>query len=446
MKEQATVRPASATIADLLDVHECFPDHYPHLLSSAANAGGRYDILFAYPEGLLILEADATVDDCAHFFRVLDATVATPGRSPKTQPALPFHYGHFLYLSYELIAGIEPRLCLPRADAIPLAWVQGFGGAVLRDHKTQTTYITARAGPIADAIEEDLRQTLHKARAEARDALVMEWVREDEPCEYLEGVRAIQDYIVAGDIFQANLSRGYQARVGAGTKASSIMRALKTHNPAPFSALAQIGSTAILSASPERLMRVQGDQIRTYPIAGTIARAADPDGDQAAKRVLRDHPKEQAEHIMLVDLERNDLGRLCRPGTVRVEKLMTVESYATVHHLVSEIQGTLRPHTALSAIIASLFPGGSITGCPKLRSIEILAELEQGPRGAYTGSLGYVSEAGNVDLNILIRTILMTDQQLTWRVGAGIVADSEPARELAETRAKAAGLLRSLGL
>jgi len=442
MERQATVRLAPVAIVDLLDVHECFPDHYPHLLLSGATGGGRYDILFAYPEGRLILEADSTPDDCTRFFRALDAQVPTSRSKTKTGPDLPFHYGHFLYFSYELIAGIEPRLHLARPDTVPLAWAQGFGGAVIRDHETRATYITAREAQIADVIEQDLQHM----RCGPAETLAIEWVREDEPCEYTQRINAIQAYIAAGDIFQGNLSRGYKAHADANTKPSSVMRALRTHNPAPFSALAHIGPTAIISASPERLVRVQGDRITTHPIAGTIARAVDPKNDKEAKRTLRDHPKEQAEHIMLVDLERNDLGRLCVPGTVQVTKLMDIESYATVHHLVSEIQGTLRPRTPLSTIISSLFPGGSITGCPKLRCIEILSELEQGARGPYTGSLGYVNEEGDIDLNILIRTIMMRGQYLTWRVGGGIVADSKPAHELAETRAKAAGLLRSLGL
>ncbi|MHB8252389.1 MAG: chorismate-binding protein [Acidiferrobacter sp.] len=436
------VRRAPAVITDLLDVHECFPDRYPHLLSSGSVGAGRYDILFAYPEEPLVLGANATPDDCARFFRALDATVPTRRSVSRTPSDLPFLYGHFLYFSYELIAGFEPRLRLARPNTVPLGWVQGFHGAVVRDHETQTTHITARTTRVADAIEQDLHHTQPRPTA----SLAVEWIQEDAPREYIDRIQIIQAYIAAGDIFQANLSRAYEVQIGPQGRAPQVLRALRTHNSAPFSALAHIGSTAIISASPERLVRVQGERITTHPIAGTIARAADPQSDQDAQRALRGHPKEQAEHIMLVDLERNDLGRLCVPGTMQVVKLMNIESYATVHHLVSEIQGMLRPGIEISTILTSLFPGGSITGCPKLRCIEILSELEQIARGPYTGSLGYVNEEGDIDLNILIRTIVMRDQRLHWRVGGGIVADSEPARELAETRAKAAGLLRALGL
>ena len=442
MEIQPTVRLAPAAITDLLDVQERFPDHYPHLLSSGATSRGRYDILFACPEGRLILEADATPGDCARYFRALDAKVSVRAPQKPQGPELPFLYGHFLYFSYELIAGFEPRLRFARPTGVPLAWVQEFEGAVVRDHKTQKTYITARTPQTADIIEQDLWHI----KPRPAQTLAIEWVREEEPYEYTERIQAIQAYITAGDIFQANLSRAYEAQVDGATTPTTLMRALRAHNPAPFSALAHIGPTAIISASPERLMKIKGGRIATHPIAGTIARTADPKGDQDAQCALRSHPKEQAEHIMLVDLERNDLGRLCVPGTVQVARLMDIESYATVHHLVSEIQGILRPHTPFSAIISSLFPGGSITGCPKIRCMEILAELEGGARGPYTGSLGYVNERGDIDLNILIRTIVMQGRSLHWRVGGGIVADSEPAQELAETRAKAAGLLRALGL
>ncbi|MHB1670561.1 MAG: anthranilate synthase component I family protein, partial [Acidiferrobacter sp.] len=177
----------------------------------------------------------------------------------------------------------------------------------------------------------------------------------------------------------------------------------------------------------------------------TRARLRDTLEDERARQDLRLDPKERAEHLMLVDLERNDLGRVCVPGSVRVPDLMRIESYATVHHLVSDVLGTLRTEVTLSGVIKALFPGGSITGCPKIRCMEILGLSEQGSRGAYTGSLGYINERGDMDLNILIRTLVVRGREIGFRVGAGIVADSDPTRELRETEAKAAGLLRTLG-
>lgn len=440
MHRQGAVRPAPAAIVDLLDVHESFPERYPHLLSSGGHAGGRYDILLAHPHPPRVLDGQATRGECLAFFEGLDAEIAANRITHDHD--LPFLFGHFVYFSYELIAGFEPRLTLKRPTDIPLAWAQAFDGAVIRDHLNRTTHIGARTVFIADAIHLDLQAL----RSLPKQKLTVTELSEDPPGDYVKNIERIRAYIAAGDIFQANLSRGYSAKVSPGTRSASVMRGLRQHNPAPFSALAHMGSTAILSASPERLMKIRGEQITTEPIAGTIARGVDSKRDQEATYILRQHPKEQAEHIMLVDLERNDLGRLCVPGSVQVKQLMAVESYATVHHLVSSIQGTLRTPVRLATLIASLFPGGSITGCPKWRCMEILSELEPHPRGPYTGSLGYINERGDIDLNILIRTMVMRGQDLCWRVGGGIVADSEAQQEVAETRAKAAGLLRALSL
>jgi len=444
MAGQASVRLAPPGVTDLLSVHEAFPDRYPHLLiSDGAASTARFDILFAYPASPGILPAGASREDCARFLATLDDTVA-PRTSPRaSHPELPFLYGHFLFLSYELMGAFETRLVLSPPKDVPLAWVQRFDGALLCERATRRIYMTGRSNAVVDAIADDL------TRINARPASLVApipFITEDAPEDYVARVRTVQHYIQAGDIFQANLSRGYEASVAPGTSAAAILRALRIHNPAPFSALARLGDTTIISASPERLLRTQGERIATYPIAGTVPRGWDTKTDAAACETLRHDPKERAEHVMLVDLERNDLGRVCAPGSIRVTQFMQIESYATVHHLVSEIQGILPPEVTPSRLIASLFPGGSITGCPKVRCMEILAQEEGGPRGAYTGSLGYINDVGDMDLNILIRTFVLQDQHLRWRVGAGIVADSDADRELTETRAKAAGLLRALGL
>ena len=191
-------------------------------------------------------------------------------------------------------------------------------------------------------------------------------------------------------------------------------------------------------------MEVRGGVAQTRPIAGTRPRMTGDD-DVARIRELAAHPKERAEHVMLIDLERNDLGRVCVPGTVEVDELMTVESYAHVHHIVSNVRGRLRAGVTPGQAIAAVFPGGTITGCPKVRCMEIIAALEDAPRGAYTGALGYLDRNGDLDLNILIRTLTLAGDTVSLRAGAGIVADSVAERELEETRAKARGLLRALG-
>ncbi len=268
----------------------------------------------------------------------------------------------------------------------------------------------------------------------------------EDPAElFLEGVSNIKSYIREGDVFQVNLSRGWQADFSAPVSSSCLFQRLGFSNPAPFSAALDMGGWSIVSSSPERLVRLeQGGRLLTRPIAGTHPRGATVDEDTALKDRLSAHPKERAEHIMLVDLERNDLGRICEPGSVRVETLMELASYAHVHHLESSVTGRVKPDVSLFDLIRAVFPGGTITGCPKVRTMQIIRELEGAPRRAYTGSLGYVNLDGTLDLNILIRSFLVNDNKVWFRTGAGIVADSEPARELAETRAKAKGLLKAL--
>ncbi len=203
-------------------------------------------------------------------------------------------------------------------------------------------------------------------------------------------------------------------------------------------------ASAILSSSPERLVRIHDNVIEVRPIAGTRPRGVG-DEDAALSQALLAHPKERAEHVMLIDLERNDLGRVCVPGSVQVDELMVLESYAHVHHIVSNVRGIKRSDVTPGQVIRAVFPGGTITGCPKVRCMEIIAELEQVARGPYTGAMGYLNHNGNMDLNILIRTMLVENDGVQFRVGAGIVADSVPDAELQETRAKARGLLLALG-
>ncbi|MGC1730567.1 MAG: chorismate-binding protein, partial [Steroidobacteraceae bacterium] len=285
-------------------------------------------------------------------------------------------------------------------------------------------------------------------------ALGVESVVEEDPGDFLERVRRAKEYVRAGDVYQANLSRPWtvelagavDARVdGGASPAAALYQRLRAANPAPFAALAQWGEVALLSSSPERLVRVSGRRVDTRPIAGTRPRSRLPRADAAEMTALAAHPKERAEHIMLLDLERNDLGRVCEAGSVRVDELMSIESYAHVHHIVSNVSGLLRPEVTPIGALRAVFPGGTITGCPKFRCMQIIAELEGVGRGAYTGSVGYLTRDGRLDVNILIRTMTLTGRRVDFRAGAGIVADSDPERELEETRAKARGLLRAFG-
>jgi anthranilate synthase component 1 len=267
---------------------------------------------------------------------------------------------------------------------------------------------------------------------------------EDAPTRFTDGVAKVIDYLRAGDVFQVNLSRRWSARFDEALSPQALYAQLRVANPAPFAGLFIAQGRAVVSSSPERLVSVHGDDVQTRPIAGTRPRFA---GDDDAERIreLVGHPKERAEHVMLIDLERNDLGRICTAGSVEVDELMTVESYAHVHHIVSNVRGRLREGVSPGQVIAATFPGGTITGCPKVRCMQIIAELEQTARGAYTGAFGWLNRDGDLDLNILIRTAEVAADRATFRTGAGIVVDSDPIKELDETRAKARGLMRALG-
>jgi anthranilate synthase component 1 len=281
----------------------------------------------------------------------------------------------------------------------------------------------------------------HSAPREAGPSIA---VTEEDPEAYLQRILRAQEYIRDGDIYQANLSRFWRAQLPDSYPAAELYRRLRTSNPAPFAALAQFGALRVLSSSPERLLRIRGRRLDTRPIAGTYPRGKDAADDKSQAAALVSHPKERAEHVMLIDLARNDLGRVCTGGSVLVDEYMAVETYAHVHHIVSNVTGELREGVSPVQALRAVFPGGTITGCPKVRCMQIIAELEATPRGPYTGSLGYLNHDGSGDFNILIRTMSLYGQQLEFRAGAGIVADSQPQRELAESRVKARGLLLAL--
>jgi para-aminobenzoate synthetase component 1 len=257
---------------------------------------------------------------------------------------------------------------------------------------------------------------------------------------FLDGVERILAYLVAGDAYQVNLARRLSAACGPGDPVA-LARALAARAPAPHGAfLAAVdGDGFVLGNSPERFLALDVEgRVETRPIKGTRPRGADPAADRAAAAALAGAPKDRAEHVMIVDLERNDLGRVCRTASVEVASLARLVTLPTVHHLVSTVRGVLRPDVGLAALLAATFPGGSITGAPKRRAMQIIDELEPVPRGLYTGATGWLGAAGDLDLAIAIRTALVRGGRLTVSVGGGIVADSVPAAELAETEVKAA--------
>ena len=260
---------------------------------------------------------------------------------------------------------------------------------------------------------------------------------------YREAVRRVVEYIRAGDIFQANLSQRFSTPFAA--HPWRLYRELRDGSPAPFSAYLQYDDHAVVSHSPERFLRLNADRwVETRPIKGTRPRGATPAEDRALATDLLASAKDRAEHVMIVDLLRNDLSRVSSPGTVRCEELLALESYPSVHHLVSTVTGHLEPGRGGADLIAATFPGGSITGAPKIRAMEIIAELEPTARGVYCGAIGAWTAEDELDLSIAIRTAVVRNEVVSWSAGGGIVADSDPAAEYAETLDKARGIAHAV--
>ena len=443
---------------DLALLHQLNPQRYPFLLESVAKSElGSYDILFAFPQQTLQLVDPAKAGD---FVQAAKQQLAE-SNWPLVDCDLPFFGGWFAYFSYDYAQVVEPTLNLPKSE-FPLANLTRVPCAIVVNHKTAEITIVAEnefSAQIAE-IEQDIQAALKLPKL---GGSLTQNVQTQQACEepdqkYLSGIETIKEYILAGDIFQVNLSRLWQVELSPQDHYLTVYEALRQNNPAPFAALVHfsdkqdtehnVPAWQIISSSPERLVKYKFPWVDTRPIAGTRKRSDDLEQDRALIEELISHPKERAEHIMLIDLERNDLGRICQPGTVEVNELMVVESYEHVHHIVSNVRGQLRAGFDSLDVVHALFPGGTITGCPKVRCMEIIAELEQMPREAYTGSLGYINRDGSMDLNILIRTMIhnQTDDKnlIQFRAGAGIVADSQADSELVETHHKAKGLINAL--
>lgn len=434
---------------ELRRLNQAFPSRYPFLLQSTTRGGniGRFDILFAFPEDSLVLQRAGTLSgnvgrDETRFLQALDRWWFAE-RAEVADSPLPFHGGWFLYLGYELAAEIEPGLNLDDDALLPTAFAVRCPAALIFDHDAGLcSFICERQDSLA--YEQLIADIAAAVSTDVASISGHATIVEDPPQNFTSAVEVAKQHIAAGDVYQANLSRQWSASVASELSSEKIYAALCKANPGPFAGIARWQDVSIISSSPERLLQIRDGMISTRPIAGTRPRGADHDDDSSLSTELFAHPKERAEHVMLIDLERNDIGRVCEAGTVEVDEMMILESYAHVHHIVSNIRGRLRADVTPGAAIAAVFPGGTITGCPKVRCMEIINELEDGPRGAYTGSFGYLNRDGSMDLNILIRTMVKQGNNVTFRAGAGIVADSEPLAELEETRAKAKGMLRAL--
>ena len=420
--------------------------------SAAEGPLARYSVLAAEPRAVLIrnatgeLAGQRVTPGPGGFFDNLEAWFQRERATAHGKP-LPFLGGWFVYLGYEVAAEIESHLHLPIAETPYSAFALRVENIIVHELATDTVFAVSENGD-AEALAR-LIADLQQADRHPFVPMPLPGLAslEEEPAElFLARVRAAKQHISAGDIYQANLSRRWRLRLSHRTEVAQVYAALRRANPAPFAASVQLNGMSLLSSSPERLMRIQHGDISTRPIAGTRARQGTAEQDRHDTAELVAHPKERAEHIMLIDLERNDLGRVCEAGSVVVDEYMVTESYAHVHHIVSNVRGRLRADRSPVDALRALFPGGTITGCPKVRCMQIIAELEGEGRGAYTGSLGWLGTDGDADFNILIRTLTLRDELIELRAGAGIVADSVPERELAETRAKARGMLRAFGV
>jgi para-aminobenzoate synthetase component I len=396
------------------------------------------------------------------------ATAPVPGLPP-------FQGGAAGYVAYDWGLTLE-RLPAPRYDdlGLPDLVIGLYDWVIAWDHEASRAWVISTGIP-------ELSPDLRRARATVRAAFVNERISGVAPClpqrsaaspsqahdrtlapshhvepewwppsfelkssftraGYLDAVERVREYIFAGDIFQANLSQRFE--VASDESPWSFYTRLRERNAAPFAAFLDFPEVAVVSASPERFLRVDAERVvETRPIKGTRPRGVGPEHDAALGQALAESAKDRAENLMIVDLMRNDLSRVCAPGSVRVSELFSLERYATVHHLVSTVVGTLAPGTDAIDLLRAAFPGGSITGAPKLRAMEIIAELEPSRRGVYCGSIGYWSVTGELDTSIAIRTAVLQDGRVYFSAGGGIVADSVPEQEYRETLDKARAMI-----
>ena len=433
---------------DLPGIAIALPERYPFLLDSAASGPlSECSLLLRSGGEELCLHGDGQISGpggSGDFLGRLNGWFQQQNRPENPASTWPFNGGWFVYLGYELAAEIEPVVNFPPAnDGFPVAFAHRCDAAIYsRPDQPGILHLVAEEESILNIMRTEI-ESLHPEADRKLTALTS--LVPDPPQNFTSAIDRIHEYILDGDVFQVNLSRAWHGEFGERPDAGALYRSLRKNNPAPFGGMVHWNGFVLMSSSPERLVCSRQGEVQSRPIAGTRPRGIDDDTDRALSHELLTHPKERAEHIMLIDLERNDLGRVCETGTVEVDELMVVESYEHVHHIVSNVRGRLRSDVTPTDVIRAVFPGGTIPGCPKVRCMEIIAELEREGRSFYTGSFGYLGLDGCMDLNILIRSMLLLDKNVSFRTGAGIVSDSDPERELKETEDKARGLLNALG-
>lgn len=368
----------------------------------------------------------------------------------------PFQGGMVGFFSYELLHHLEKVLGNHDDMQLPDLLLGCYDLVIAFDHQDQRSFIFSSGLPeqevslrqqraaqrldwlLAELSQPSLTPLRHKQ--DFTTALSSNFNSDD----YQQAVRRAKEYIFAGDIFQVNLSQRFSVHLNNDLSLYPLYQRLRRINPAPYAGFLQFDDTTLIAASPERFLRLQQNQVETRPIKGTSRRDACSQHDQYLAKALLDSEKNRAENTMIVDLLRNDLSRVCQPHSVQVTQWCGLETYATVHHLVSRVQAKLMPEKDAIDLLQATFPGGSITGAPKVRAMEIIAELEPCQRGPYCGAFGYLGFDGDMDMAITIRTFVIKNQQLTFHVGGGIVVDSDPAQEYEETLVKAQALFATL--
>ncbi|WFF43249.1 aminodeoxychorismate synthase component I [Salinicola endophyticus] len=422
-----------------------------------AAPGGRFDILTSDPLYTLSVD-DAGVhgDDSmpplssepfaaqrellAHALR--HDLPQIPDALASTLDELPFIGGLLGYWSYTLARAHQPQSNPPEprpGPDLPHARLGLYDWALIQDHQAQRSWLVASLER-----RRQVERWLATPPPQGEDiALTQPFTGDIDRAGYGERFRRVIDYLHAGDCYQVNLAQRFTARFRGDTW--HAYRRLRQATPTPYGGYLRWDDKAIASLSPERFVRVTGGQVETRPIKGTRARGETPQADAALAQALQESPKDRAENVMIVDLLRNDLGRVCRFGSVHVPHLCALESYANVHHLVSVVRGELRPEASALDLLAAAFPGGSITGAPKRRAMQIIDELEPSQRSVYCGSLGYVDRRGHLDTSIAIRTLVADGDTLHLWGGGGVVADSDEEEEYRETLAKIGRLMAALG-
>ena len=398
---------------------------------------GRYSFLACNPADTLKVEGgQVTFDDVVQHdvALVLLDRILNENRQPTIPGLPPFQGGLAGYIAYDFGRSLEPHARIPAYPALcPDVMLHLYDVGIAFDHMQERAWIIAtRQMERADALED-----LLKARpAPLGTSTIENWSSNFTRTEYEAAVARTIEYILAGDIFQANISQCFQAAIPEGFDGLAFYKRLRGSNPASFSAFLDYGDVQVVSSSPERLLSFDGTTVEARPIKGTRRRDADAARDAALVAELVSSRKDRAENVMIVDLLRNDLSRVCAPGTVRVPVLCGLETYASVHHLTSVVTGELKHDKTVGDLVVATFPGGSITGAPKIRAMEVIAEIEKAPRGVYCGSIGYFGFNGRVDLSIAIRTAMFSGGVARFQGGGGITARSEPATEYEETLTK----------